>query len=209
MAWVLDQCLILLHPIMPFITEDLWGQTGERDKMLVHADWPEYTAKDFVSPEADQEINWVITLIDSIRSARAQMHVPAGLHVPLLVTDWDDPAQSAWTRNEAMIKRLARVEGLDCADSLPKGTVTLAVPGAVFGLPLAGIIDIDEEKARLQKSVDKLAKEIGGLRGRLNNPKFVQSAPEEVVEETRANLALREEENAKLKEALSRLTELG
>jgi valyl-tRNA synthetase len=108
-----------------------------------------------------------------------------------------------------MIKRLARVEDLDRADSFPKGTVTLAVPGATFGLPLAGIIDIEEEKARLQKSVDKLAKELGGLRGRLNNPKFVQSAPEDVVEETRANLALREDEEAKLKEALSRLTELG
>ncbi|MFK7869865.1 MAG: valine--tRNA ligase [Roseobacter sp.] len=209
MAWVLDQCMILLHPTMPFITEELWAQTGDRDTMLVVGTWPEYTAADLVSPEADQEINWVIALIEAIRSARAQMHVPAGLYVPLLVTEWGDDAQSAWTRNETMIKRLARVEGLDLASAFPKGTVSLAVQGASFGLPLADIIDIAEEKARLQKSMDKLAKELGGLRGRLKNPKFTSSAPADVVAETRANLALREEEESKLKDALDRLAELG
>ena len=209
MAWVLDQCMILLHPIMPFITEELWGETGKRSKMLVHADWPSYTAAELVDEAADQELNWVISLIESIRSARAQMHVPAGLYVPLLVTDLDAAGRAAWDRNETMIKRLARVEALDSVDSFPKGTVTLAVPGATFGLPLADIIDIAEEKARLQKTLDKLGKELGGLRGRLNNPKFAASAPEEVVAETRANLALREEEEGKLKEAFARLAELG
>ncbi|WP_299782493.1 valine--tRNA ligase [uncultured Roseobacter sp.] len=209
MAWVLDQCMILLHPIMPFITEELWAATGQRDKMLVHADWPDYTAADLVDPAADQELNWVVSLIEAIRSARTQMHVPAGLYVPLLVTDLDAAGQSAWDRNEVMIKRLARVEALSRADSFPKGTVTLAVTGGNFGLPLADIIDIAEEKARLQKTLDKLMKELGGLRGRLNNPKFAASAPEKVVAETRANLALREEEEAKLQEALARLAELG
>ncbi|MCV3272563.1 valine--tRNA ligase [Roseobacter sinensis] len=209
MAWVLDQCMILLHPIMPFITEELWGETGTRDTMLVHAEWPAYTAVELVDEAADRELNWVIALIEAIRSARAQMHVPAGLYVPLLVTELDAAGQSAWARNEAMIKRLARVEALDRAESFPKGTVTLAVRGATFGLPLADIIDIAEEKARLQKTLQKLAKELGGLRGRLGNPKFTASAPEEVVEETRANLALREEEEGKLKEAVARLEELG
>ncbi|WP_299826779.1 valine--tRNA ligase [uncultured Roseobacter sp.] len=209
MAWVLDQCMILLHPIMPFITEELWAATGQREKMLVHADWPDYTAADLVDPAADQELNWVVSLIEAIRSARTQMHVPAGLYVPLLVTDLDAAGQSAWDRNEVMIKRLARVEALSRADSFPKGTVTLAVTGGSFGLPLADIIDIAEEKARLQKTLDKLMKELGGLRGRLNNPKFAASAPEKVVAETRANLALREEEEAKLQEALARLAELG
>lgn len=209
MAWVLDQCMILLHPMMPFITEELWAATGQRDKMLVHADWPDYTAADLVDPAADQELNWVVSLIEAIRSARAQMHVPAGLYVPLLVTDLDAAGQSAWDRNEVMIKRLARVEALSRADSFPKGTVTLAVTGGSFGLPLADIIDIAAEKARLQKTLDKLMKELGGLRGRLKNPKFAASAPEEVVSETRANLALREEEEAKLQEALARLAELG
>ena len=90
----------------------------------------------------------------------------------------------------------------------PKGTITVAVPGGTFGLPLADIIDIDAEKERLEKSLGKLAKELGGLRGRLNNPKFVASAPDQVVEEARANLAEREEEEAQLKAAMDRLNEI-
>jgi valyl-tRNA synthetase len=136
------------------------------------------------------------------------MHVPAGLHVPMLVTELDDRGRAAWARNEVLIKRLARIESLTDADNLPKGTVSITAEGASFGLPLAGIIDIDAEKARLEKTLGKLAKELGGLRGRLNNPKFAESAPEDVVEETRANLAAREEEEGRVKDALARLAEL-
>ncbi|MFG6518458.1 valine--tRNA ligase [Sulfitobacter sp. 1A13496] len=209
MAWVLEQCLILLHPIMPFITEELWQTTAKRDKLLALTDWPAYTTADLLDADADRELNWVIGLIESIRSARQQMHVPAGLKVPMLVTEMDEAAQGAWDRNEVMIKRLARVESLEKADSFPKGTVSIAAPGASFGLPLAGLIDIDAEKARLQKSLDKLGKEIGGLKGRLNNPKFAASAPEEVVAEAQANLAARQEEADQLQAALDRLAELG
>ncbi|MFV1875083.1 valine--tRNA ligase [Nioella sp.] len=208
MAWVIDQCLILLHPTMPFVTEDLWGQIAPRDKMLVHTDWPTY-GEDLIDAEADREMTWVIGLIEAIRSVRAQMHVPAGLKVPLLQAELDDKGQAAWDRNEAMILRLARVVGVQAVDALPKGAVTIAVDGAVFGLPIADIIDVDEEKARLEKVLGKLAKELGGLRGRLNNPKFAESAPAEVVEETRDNLAAREEEEAKIKDALARLAEIG
>lgn len=208
MKWVLDQCLILLHPIMPFITEELWGLSGQRDKMLIHGDWPEYSPADLVDPAADHEMNWVIGLIESVRSARAQMHVPAGSHIPMLVREINTRGQTAWERNETLIKRLARIESLESADTFPKGTVTVAAEGAVFGLPLAGVIDIAEEKARLEKTLGKLEKELGGLRGRLNNPKFATSAPPEVVEETRANLTARESEEAKLREALARLSEL-
>ena len=130
MAWVLDQCMILLHPVMPFITEELWAATGSRDKMLVHADWPTYTAAQLVDDAADTELNWVIGLIEAIRSARQQMHVPAGLYVPLVVTQIGAQEQTAWARNEVMIKRLARVEALEHADDFPKGTVSLAVRGA-------------------------------------------------------------------------------
>ncbi len=209
MRWVMDQCMILLHPIMPFITEELWGATGTRAKMLVHADWPTYTAADLVKPEADAEMNWVISVIENTRSARAQMHVPAGLYVDMLVTDIDAAGQAAWDANETLIKRLARIESLSKVETAPKGCVSISAPGASFLLPLADIIDIDGEKARLEKSLGKLAKELGGLRGRLNNPKFVASAPDEVVEEARENLAAREEEETKLKEALARLAEIG
>ncbi|WP_127115546.1 valine--tRNA ligase [Shimia sediminis] len=209
MGWVLDQCLIMLHPIMPFITEELWGVTYKRDGMLVHQDWPTYQASDFVDENADREMNWVISVIENVRSARAQMHVPAGLKVPMLVTELDEVGKGAWARNEALIKKLARIDSLTDVDAFPKGCATVAVDGGTFGLPLADIIDVDEEKARLEKALGKLAKELGGLRGRLNNPKFVASAPEEVVEEARGNLAAREEEEAKLTAALARLAELG
>jgi valyl-tRNA synthetase len=208
MGWVIDQCLILLHPIMPFITEELWGALGERAKMVVHADWPTYTAAELVDAVADREMNWVISLIEGIRSARSQMRVPAGLRIPMIVTELDAAGQAAWDRNEAMILKLARVVDLTHADAFPKGWITVAVPGGTFGLPLADIIDIDAEKERLEKSLGKLAKELGGLRGRLNNPKFVASAPDEVVEEARANLAEREEEEAQLKAAMDRLNEI-
>ena len=208
MAWVIDQCLILLHPIMPFITEELWAVTGDRSKMLVHADWPTY-GDDLIDAEADREMNWVIGLIEGIRSARQQMHVPVGLYLPLVVKDMGDAAKAAWDRNEVLIKRLARIDDLTVVDAFPKGCATVPMEGASFGLPLADIIDVAEEKARLEKSLQKLAKEIGGMKGRLGNPKFVESAPDEVVEETRANLAAREEEAAQLNEALARLAELG
>jgi valyl-tRNA synthetase len=154
-------------------------------------------------------MNWVIALIEQVRSVRAQMHVPAGRHVPLLVTEISAAGRAAWAHNAAMIQRLARIESLSNADSLPEGCATIAVEGATFGLPLAGIIDVAGEKARLEKTLGKLSKEIGGLQGRLRNPKFVESAPEEVVAETRENLRLREEEEARLRAALDRLARLG
>ena len=207
MGWVIDQCLILLHPIMPFITEELWGQTGARDRMLVVSDWPTY-GDDLIDADADREMNWVIALIEGIRSARAQMHVPAGLYLPLVVRGMDETARAAWARNETLILRLARIEGLTEVAAFPKGCATVPAEGAVFGLPLEGIIDVAEEQARLEKSLGKLEKEIGGLKGRLTNPKFIESAPEDVVDEARANLDAREDEAAKLREALKRLAEL-
>ncbi len=208
MAWVIDQCLILLHPTMPFITEDLWGEIADRPKMLVHTDWPDYGAE-LVDAEAAREMTWVISLIEEIRSVRAQMHVPVGLKVQLVQLDLDARGQAAWDNNAAMIERLARISELTHAQTMPKGTVTVAVEGGTFGLPVADLIDVAEEKARLQKLLDKLAKEIGGLKGRVNNPKFVASAPEDVVAEARENLAAREEEEAKIKTAFVRLAELG
>ncbi|UWR81412.1 valine--tRNA ligase [Phaeobacter inhibens] len=208
LGWVLDQCMILLHPIMPFITEELWGNTAKRDTMLVHEDWPTY-GTELVNADADAEMNWVITAIENIRSTRAQMHVPAGAKIPMVVTEFSDQARAAWEKNEAMIQKLARITTLEQVDTFPKGCASVAAPGASFGLPLADVIDVDAEKARLEKTLGKLAKELGGLRGRLNNPKFAASAPEEVVAEARENLRLREEEESKIKEALARLAEIG
>ncbi|MFD1913177.1 valine--tRNA ligase [Halodurantibacterium flavum] len=208
MAWVLDQCLILLHPVMPFLTEELWQTTGTRSKMLVHGDWPTYGAE-LIDPAADREMNWVIGLIEEIRSARAQMHVPVGLKLTMLQIELDEAGRAAWSRNEALIRRLARIETLEQAATAPKGAITIAVEGGSFAIPLEGVIDIAAEKTRLAKTLEKLEKEMGGLRGRLNNPKFVASAPEEVVEESRELLVQKEDEAAKLKAALARLAEVG
>ncbi|MDD9716654.1 valine--tRNA ligase [Dinoroseobacter sp. PD6] len=208
MAWVLDQCFILLHPIMPFITEELWGTTGQRDKMLVHADWPSYGA-DLVDVDADREMNWVISLIESVRSVRAQMRVPAGLYVPVVQVALDEAGQRAYANNETLIKRLARIEGITKADTAPKGALTIPVEGGTFALPLADIIDVSAEKDRLGKTLAKLQKDLGGLRGRLSNAKFVASAPAEVVEENRERLAAGEAELATLSAALERLEEVG
>ena len=207
-AWALDQILIMLHPIMPFVTEEIWGQKT-RPSMLVHAPWPSYTAADLVDSQADADLSWTVAMIEAIRSARAQMNVPAGAFIPLVVKGMDDAAKSAWEQNEALIMRFARIESIAHVEDLPKGTVALAASGGTFGLPLEGVIDVAAEKARLEKTLGKLAKELGGLRGRLNNPKFAESAPAEVLEETRKNLSLREAEEAKLKDAFDRLAEIG
>ena len=143
MAWVLDQSMILLHPIMPFITEELWATTGTRAKLLVHTDWPTYGA-DLITPEADREMAFVTTLIDEIRSARAEVHVAAGLKVDLIATSLSPEARAAWGRNDSLIRRLARIEGFSEGPA-PKGAITLALDGAAFAIPLAGLIDIAEE----------------------------------------------------------------
>ncbi|MEO0655756.1 MAG: class I tRNA ligase family protein, partial [Pseudomonadota bacterium] len=208
MAWVLDQCLVLLHPIMPFITEELWGASAERAKMLIHADWPDYQATDLVDESAESEMRWVIAMIEAVRSVRGEMNVPAALKVDLLQVELDAAGEAAWTRNSALIQRLARIESVTVTDAAPKGAATITVPGGTYALPLADIIDVGAEKARLEKSLQKLSKELGGLRGRLGNPKFIDSAPEDVVEETRTLAAEKEAEEVRLKTALARLAEV-
>ena len=207
LAWVLEQSMTLLHPIMPFITEELWGITGPRDTMLVHQDWPSY-GLELIDEAATDEINWAIALIDAIRSARAEMNVPAGAKVPLVQIQNDAAGSKALAANMAQIQQMARITEVTITAEMPKGAITVSAPHATFGLPLADIIDAEAEKARLEKNMGKLAKELSGLRGRLNNPKFAASAPPEVLAETQANLSAREEEEQKLTEALARLAEI-
>ena len=208
MAWALDQCLVLLHPMMPFVTEELWGLSGKRETMLIHADWPDYTAAQLVDAQAEREMRWVISLIEAIRSVRGEMNVPASLKAPLLKLSLDAAGEDALTRNLALVERLARIESIQPAEAAPKGSATITVEGGTFALPLAGLIDIGAEKARLEKSLAKLDKEMGGLKGRLSNPKFVESAPEDVVEETRELVGQKEAEAGRLRAALARLAEV-
>lgn len=136
------------------------------------------------------------------------MRVPAGAKLPMLQMQLDAKSQAALTRNEALVCKLARIESISPVTDLPKGCVTIAVTGGTFALPIADIIDLDAEKARLEKAQEKQKKEYGGLKGRLGNPKFVASAPEEVVAESRARLAELEAEAEKLTAALKRLADL-
>lgn len=207
MAWVLDQSMILLHPFMPFITEELWSTTGKREKLLVHTDWPTLP-ETLIDQAASQEMSFVTTLIDDIRSARAQVHVPVGLKADLVATSLTDAARQAFNRNETLIRRLARVDNVT-EGTAPKGSIAVNAEGAAYAIPLQGLIDIAEEKSRLQKALEKLAKEIGGLKGRLDNPNFAKSAPEDVVMEAQSNLEARQDEAQKIKDALSRLADLG
>ena len=208
LAWVLEQSMTLLHPIMPFITEELWGITASRSQMLVHQDWPDY-GLELVDAAASEGMSWVIALIDAIRSARAQMNVQAGAKVPLVQVAISPAGEAALAANMAQIQQMARITEVTQVSEMPKGAITITAPQATFGLPLADIIDVAAEKMRLEKSMGKLAKELGGLRGRLNNPKFAISAPPEVLAETQANLEAREEEEAKIATALARLEEIG
>jgi valyl-tRNA synthetase len=207
MGWALDQCLILLHSFMPFVTEALWGRITERPKLLAHADWPSYGAE-LVDPAADDEMGWVIALIEEVRSVRAAMHVPAGAKVALTALSLSDAQAAALERNRAMVARLARIERFETADEAPRGSVALTVGGASLCLPLAEVIDVGVERARLARALDKLEREAAGLRAKLGNAAFVAKAPEGVVDESRARLEAADDEIAILAAALARLASL-
>ena len=203
MGWVLDQCCLLLHPIMPFVTEELWSLTGQRDKLLVHGDWPTYGAE-LIDMKADREMNWVISLIESLRSARAQMGVPAGAKLDLIVTEADEAARSAMAANGPLIERLARVN-TPRDGTAGKGMIAVAAQGASFALPIGDVIDVAAETARLQKSLARTQKDADGLDKRLSNPRFVENADAEVIEETREKLARLQEDKTRLTAALAQL----
>ncbi len=203
MAWAIDQCLILLHPIMPFVTEALWGQIAERAKPLIHADWPTYGAE-LADPEADAEIGWTIALIEAIRSVRAEMNVPPSAKVPLVLVEDGGQAERRISENLPLISRLARVEGFSEASAPPRGAVTISLEGAAVCLPLADVIDGKAEKARLDKALAKVEKEIGGLEKKLSNEAFLAKAPDEVVEEQRERLSAAQEEASRLSAASAR-----
>ena len=206
MAWVLDQCLILLHPFMPFVTEALWRQ-HPRETLLVLAPWPTY-GSELVDAAADAEMGFIVGLIEEIRSVRAQMGVPAGAKIPLVILELAEAQAIALEKNAALVSRLARLDSLAEAPEAPKGSVVLAVQGGTFCLPLAGVIDIEAERGRLAAAITKRDKEAGGIRAKLANAAFVAKAPEEVVDEQRARLEEMDEELAILRAAAARLAAL-
>ncbi len=206
-AWALDQCLKLLHPIMPYVTEELWGQIARRDGMLVHADWPELPL-DLADAAADAEMGWVIKVIEGVRSVRAEMNVPGGAQVPTVVTGAGEAVADRLARNGALIARLARLSGIEIVAEAPKGVVTVAMEDCAVSLMLSGIIDVAAETLRLEKALEKLGKETGGLESKLANQKFLANAPEQVVAEQRERLAAALAERERLNAARNRLSGL-
>ncbi len=209
-AWVLDQILALLHPFMPFITEELWRATAEtgpaRKKLLVLSDWPKL--KGLANAKADEEIGWVIKLISEIRSVRSEMSVPGSSLLQLELVGASKAEKSWADAHGDLIKRLARLMGISFAKSPSKGSVQIVIGAMTAALPLAGIIDVAAEEARLSKDVAKTEAEIAKSEAKLGNEQFVSKAPEEVVEEMRERLAELKGTLEKLQAARKRVLEL-
>jgi valyl-tRNA synthetase len=202
-AWVLDQILLLLHPFMPFVTEELWQQTAARDQWLMEADWPSY--KGLGDAKADKEIEWVIAIISEIRSVRAEMNISGGLKIPCVLVGAGQESRriaSAW---ENEILRLARLSSISFEDRVPRASAQIVLGEATVALPLEGVINFAAETARLVKEQERIEKELASISGRLNNPGFVAKAPEDVLVETRERKADLEVQKVKTVEALKRL----
>ncbi len=202
-AWAFEQILHLLHPIMPFITEELWGKTAARSHMLIDGTWPTYEG--LGDAKADQEMNWVIRLISEVRSVRAEMNVNAGAKIPCVIVGAGHETRRRAGAWEAEIMRLARLSSLMFEEAVPTASAQIALDEATVALPLEGMIDFAAERARLAKELDKVAKDIGVIDGRLNNAVFVAKARPEVLEESRELRESLEAKKAKLGEAVKRL----
>jgi valyl-tRNA synthetase len=204
-AFVLRETVKLLHPVMPFITEELWDKLGHRAQhgALIGQPWPVPTAIDAAS---DAEMGWLVKLIQDIRSARAELNVPAGAKLKLLVIGANDTTQGRLETHQAAIERLARIEGVETASSAPKASLQLVVGEAIYALPVGDVIDLKAESARLQKEIKKLADEVGKIDSKLGNAAFVSRAPEEVVVEQRERRTQAEQTRARLSAALERLS---
>ena len=203
-GYVLDQSYRLLHPFMPYMTEELWDKTasGRRDGLLCHAGWP---APEFADEAAADEINWLIDLVSQIRSVRAEMNIKPGLKLPLIITGADDRTRKLTVAHEAAILRLARIDSIEIAETAPKASAQIVIGGATACLPLEGVIDLSAEIARLKKEQGALDKEVRQLSGKLANEKFIANAPAEIVEQNRDRLAAAEAKRQKIDEALARL----
>lgn len=201
-GWVLDQILVLLHPFMPFITEELWHAMGARDHDLIVAQWPMADAR-ALDPDAEREIDWLIRLVSEIRAARTELNVPPGARLPMHVRDANEGTTARLIRQASALARLARVEAAE--GEATGGAAQVVVDEATFVLPLEGVIDLDAERQRLTKAIAAVEKERDALGGRLSNASFVERAKPEAVEKAKADHAEKMAEAARLHAALGRL----
>jgi valyl-tRNA synthetase len=204
-AWALDEILKLLHPFMPFITEELWTVTAEqgpkRDSLLALAPWPDLSGLEDNAAEA--EIGWVIDLITAIRSIKSEMNI--NVNIPVVLAGVSEETQARAQRWAEFIKRLARVSEISSAAAAPQGAVQLVVRGEVAALPLVGVIDLAAERARLAKEMKKAEDDIKRVDAKLGNEKFVANAPEEIIDGEKEKRAEAQGRKDKIAEALERL----
>jgi len=202
-GWVLDQIIVMLHPFMPFITEELWHSMGDREYDLIVAKWPEPKAE--IDKEAKAEVDWLIRLISATRTAKVELNIPPGTKMSAHVRDGDDALAERIKRQGSALDRVGRLESFSF-DPAPEGaTAQIVVDGATYVLPLAGAVDFEAEKGRLTKALEASQKEAKSLAGRLGNPNFVEKAKPEAVEKARADLADKEAEAERLQAAIDRL----
>jgi len=203
-GWALEQMLRLLHPFIPFVTEELWSQFGFSDKMLVSESWPVLGAP--LAEGAVDEVSWVVELISAVRSLRAELRISPAEKINLLIGEAAPEVAGRLARHADAIMRLARVNAPEVlAGAAPAGSVSALITGATVILPLAGVVDFDAERARLQKEIAKLDDEIAKLDARLSNDNFLAKAGEEAIEEQKERRAEATEAKVKLGEALKRL----
>ncbi len=202
-AFVLDQALKILHPFMPFVTEELWAQTGTRDTQLITAAWPELDG--LVDSDAQAEMDWLIGLVTDVRRLRAEMNIPPGAQLDVAVVGASGDTLARLQRQDALIKRMARLASVTPSDTVPEASAQTVVGEATYALLLAGVIDFDAERARIGKEVAKLDGEIKRLEGKLGNERFIANAPEALVAEQREKLADYATQRVKMVEALERL----
>ncbi|WP_221792565.1 valine--tRNA ligase [Aquisediminimonas sediminicola] len=206
-GWVLDQILVMLHPFMPFITEELWHALADpanpRPHDLIHARWPAPQAT--VDAAAQAEIDWLIRLVSEVRTAKNELGIAPGAKLNAFVRDASSQTIARLASQQSTIARLARLENVAMTQAPEGGAIQLVVDEATFVLPLAGVIDLDAERARINKAIESLSKEMAGLSGRLNNPAFVEKAKPEAVEKARADHDEKASEVERLEAALKRL----
>ena len=201
-AWAFDQILVMLHPFMPFVTEELWN-ANERPYELIVAKWPAPEAQ--VDPRAKAEIEWLIDLVSEIRSARTELNVPPSAKLRLFVAGAGDDVAGRLDRQRAMLSRLARLESIRSSPFDGTGAAQVVVGGTTYALPLEGVIDLEAERGRLSKAVGAAEKERDSLAGRLSNPAFTERAKPEAVEKARADFAEKSAEAERYRAALERL----
>ena len=206
-AWVLDQILKMLHPFMPFLTEELWAHMVEhgvaRENLLCLSQWP--ILDGLADAKIDDEIGFVVALISEIRSVRQEMNIPAGTKVPLVVVGADKALQDRCNRHEETIARMARLDGITFAKAVPKGAAVIVVGETTAAIPLAGLIDMAAEKKRLEKEIAANMSDIAKMDAKLENPNFVSRAKPEAIEEARERKAELEGQVKRLTAAMKRL----